>query len=164
MSRTNLGVKGLWARNKKKPVSKGRSTRSKKVPAGQQSGKHLKNAGVVKRARRYKPGTVALREIRRLQKTTELLLKRAPFTRLVRELAMDKGQNRNIELRWKSDALAAIQEAAEAFLITHFEMLLQCAFHSKRVTINEKDNQFLLRLLSIAAGSIGGYYVGGGGR
>merc|ERR1712090_53518 len=46
-------------------------------------------SGGVKKPHRYKPGTVALREIRRFQKSTELLIKKLPFQRLVREIAQD---------------------------------------------------------------------------
>merc|ERR1712150_40357 len=46
-------------------------------------------AGGVKKPHRYRPGTVALREIRRYQKSTELLIRKLPFQRLVREIAQD---------------------------------------------------------------------------
>ena len=45
--------------------------------------------GGVKKPHRYRPGTVALREIRRYQKSTELLIRKMPFQRLVREIAQD---------------------------------------------------------------------------
>jgi histone H3 len=52
--------------------------------------------GGIKRPHRFRPGTVALREIRRYQKTTELLLRKLPFQRLVREIC----NGYNNELRW----------------------------------------------------------------
>ena len=58
-------------------------------------------------ARRYRPGTVALREIRRYQKNTDLLIKKLPFQRLVREIAQDMGEGAK---RWESSAIAALQE------------------------------------------------------
>ncbi|ORX68786.1 histone family member (his-72)-like protein [Linderina pennispora] len=68
--------------------------------------------GGVKKPHRYRPGTVALREIRRYQKSTELLIRKLPFQRLVREIAQDF----KTDLRFQSSAIAALQEAAEAYL------------------------------------------------
>ena len=66
--------------------------------------------GGVKKPHRYRPGTVALREIRRFQKSTELLIRKLPFQRLVREIAQDF----KTDLRFQSAAVGALQEAAEA--------------------------------------------------
>ena len=73
--------------------------------------------GGVKKPHRFRPGTVALREIRRFQKSTELLIRRLPFQRLVREIA----QEFKADLRFQSSAVQAIQEAAEAYLVGLFE-------------------------------------------
>lgn len=70
--------------------------------------------------RRYRPGVAALREIRRYQKSTDLLIRRAPFQRLVREL-VDAIRPPLVVLRWRGDALAALQEAAEAYLVRLFD-------------------------------------------
>lgn len=91
--------------------------------------------GGVKKPHRYKPGTVALREIRRYQKTTELLIRKLPFQRLVRELAEEFKQG----LCFQSTAILALQEAAEAYLVALFEDTNLCAIHAKRVTIMPKD-------------------------
>jgi histone H3 len=91
---------------------------------------------------RYKPGTVALREIRRLQKSTALLIRKLPFQRLVRELA----QEFKNDLRFSPTALMALQEAAEAYLVGIFEDANLCAIHSRRVTIFPKDINLTLRL------------------
>ena len=91
--------------------------------------------GGVKKPRRYRPGTVALREIRRYQKGTELLIKKMPFQRLVREIAQDF----KMDLRWQSSAINALQEASEAYLVKLFEDANLCAIHAKRVTIMPKD-------------------------
>ena len=91
--------------------------------------------GGVKKAHRYRPGTVALREIRKYQKSTELLIRRLPFQRLVRELA----QEFKADLRFQSSAIAALQEATEAYLVSIFEDTNLCAIHAKRVTIMVKD-------------------------
>lgn len=89
----------------------------------------------VKRPRRYRPGTVALREIRRYQKGTDLLIRKLPFQRLVREITQDF----NYQLRFQTTALLALQEAAEAFLVSLFEDANLCAVHARRVTIMPKD-------------------------
>ena len=92
--------------------------------------------------RRFKPGTVALREIRRFQKTTDLLILKRPFQKLVKEIAMDYKN----DLRFQSQALLAIQEAFEAFMIGLFEDTNLCAIHAKRVTIMPKDMQLARRI------------------
>jgi histone H3 len=91
---------------------------------------------------RYRPGTVALREIRRYQKSTELLLRKLPFQRLVREIAQDFKS----DLRFQSSAIMALQEASEAYLVGLFEDTNLCAIHAKRVTIFPKDIQLARRI------------------
>jgi len=87
--------------------------------------------GGVKKPHRYRPGTVALREIRRYQKSTELLIRKLPFQRLVREIAQDF----KTDLRFQSTAVVALQEASEAYLVGLFEDTNLCAIHAKRVTM-----------------------------
>ena len=98
--------------------------------------------GGVKKPHRYRPGTVALREIRRYQKSTELLIRKLPFQRLVREIAQDF----KTDLRFQSSAVMALQEASEAYLVGLFEDTNLCAIHSKRVTIMPKDIQLARRI------------------
>jgi histone H3 len=100
------------------------------------------SAGGVKKPHRFRPGTVALREIRRYQKSTELLIRKLPFQRLVREIAQDY----KTDLRFQSSAIAALQEAAEAYLVGLFEDSNLCAIHAKRVTIMPKDIQLARRI------------------
>lgn len=107
--------------------------RSRKVAVG---------VAAVKKPHRYKPGTVALREIRRYQKSTELLIRKVPFQRLVRELA----QEVRTGLRFQSTAILALQEAAEAYLVGLFEDTNLCAVHARRVTIFPKDIQLARRI------------------
>lgn len=95
-----------------------------------------------KKPHRYRPGTVALREIRRYQKSTELLIRKLPFQRLVREVA----QNYKTDLRFQSTAILALQEASEAYLVGLFEDTNICAIHAKRVTIMPRDIQLARRL------------------
>jgi len=100
------------------------------------------SSGGVKKPHRFRPGTVALREIRRYQKTTELLIRKLPFQRLVREIAQDY----KTDLRFQSAAVAALQEASEAYLVGLFEDTNLCAIHAKRVTIMPKDIQLARRI------------------
>ncbi|CAH6807902.1 AC119603.1 [Phodopus roborovskii] len=86
--------------------------------------------GGVKKPHRYRPGTVALREIRRYQKSTELLIRKLPFQ----------------HLRFQSSAVMALQEASEAYLVGLFEDTNLCAIHAKRVTIMPKDIQLARRI------------------
>ncbi|KAL1865290.1 hypothetical protein VTK73DRAFT_5403 [Phialemonium thermophilum] len=101
--------------------------------------------------RRYRPGTVALREIRRYQSSTELLLLKLPFARLVREIALSV-RPRDEGMRWQSQAIQALQEAAEAFLVHLFEDTNLCAIHAKRVTIMQKDLQLARRIRGVWGG------------
>ncbi|EPS41074.1 hypothetical protein H072_5016 [Dactylellina haptotyla CBS 200.50] len=115
----------------------------------------------VRKGHRFKPGTVALREIRQYQKSTDLLLRKLPFSRLVREICSEQVDivnsqfNRaNDVMRWQSQALLALQEATEAFLVHLFEDANLCAIHAKRVTIMQKDIQ-LARRIRGAFGGLG---------
>ncbi|KAF8710383.1 protein heterodimerization, partial [Rhizoctonia solani] len=98
--------------------------------------------GGVKKPHRFRPGTVALREIRRYQKSTELLIRKLPFQRLVREIAQDF----KTDLRFQSSAVLALQEASEAYLVSLFEDTNLAAIHAKRVTIQPKDLALARRL------------------
>ena len=86
----------------------------------------LKTGGV-KKPMWYRPGTVALREIRRYQRTGELLIRKLPFTWLVREIAQDF----KTDLRFQREAIAALQEAAEAYLVGLFKDTNLCTIHAK---------------------------------
>ena len=105
--------------------------------------KSAPTAGGVKKPHRYRPGTVALREIRRYQKSTDLLIRKAPFQRLVREIASDFKPD---DKRFQSTAILALQEASEAYLVGLFEDTNLCAIHAKRVTIMPKDIQLARRI------------------
>ena len=94
------------------------------------------------RTHRFLPGTVDLREIRRYQKSTELLIRKLPFQRLVREIAQDF----KTDLRFQSSAVMALQEASEAYPVGLFEDTNLCAIHAKRVTIMPKDIQLARRI------------------
>ena len=98
--------------------------------------------GAIKKPHRYRPGTVALQEIRRYQRTTELLIRKLPFQRLVRELA----QNFRSELRFQSSAIGALQDATESYLVGLFEDVNLACLHAKRVTIFPSDMRLARRL------------------
>lgn len=125
---------------------------ARKMPAGKTPRKHLASksakktsaptTGGVKKPHRFRPGTVALREIRKYQKSTELLVRKLPFQRLVREIA----QEFKTDLRFQSSAVLALQEAAEAYLVGLFEDTNLCAIHAKRVTIMPRDMQLARRI------------------
>ncbi|EHB13142.1 Histone H3 [Heterocephalus glaber] len=95
----------------------------------------------VKKPHRYRAGTEALREIRRYQKFTKLLIRKLPFQRLVREIAQDF----KTDLRFQSSAVMALHEASEAYLVGLFEDTNLCAIHAKRVTM-PKDIQLALSI------------------
>jgi len=124
-----------------------RKSTAQKVPRKQLVAQKIarKSAPVttgVKKPHRFKPGTVALREIRKYQKSTDLLIRKLPFQRLVREIAHEFKQ----ELRFQSSAVLALQEAAEAYLVSLFEDTNLCAIHAKRVTIMTRDLQLAKRI------------------
>ena len=96
----------------------------------------------IKRPHRYRPGTVALREIKKYQKTVELLIKKHPFQKLVREIADDF----KTDLRFQGSAMLALQEGTEAYIIGLLDDANLCAIHSKRVTIMPRDIQLARRL------------------
>ena len=106
-------------------------------------GKEQKTGGP--KPRRCRPGTVALWEIRRYQRSTELLIRRAPFDHLVRELVQDLWCGGH-ELRISPAAITALQEAAEVYLILLFEGTNLCTIHAKHVTIMPKDIQLAQRI------------------
>ncbi|KAJ7265861.1 histone-fold-containing protein [Mycena haematopus] len=119
-------------------------------------------AGGVKKPHRFRPGTVALREIRRYQKSTELLIRKLPFQRLVREIAQDF----KTDLRFQSSAVMALQEAAEATSSPLRGRSLFCpdtnlaAIHAKRVTIQPKDLALARRLRGEQVPALPGKYSG----
>lgn len=97
--------------------------------------------------RRYKPGSLAIREIRKFQKSTDLLVAKLPFARVVREITQQYVDVTNdVVFRWQSMALLALQEASEAYLVGLFEDTNLLALHAKRVTIMIKDIQLARRI------------------
>ncbi|CAB4064281.1 H3 [Lepeophtheirus salmonis] len=87
--------------------------------------------GGVKKPHRYRPGSVTLREIRRYQKSTDLLIRKLPFQHLFCEISQDF----KTDLRFQSSAGMALQEASEVYLVGLFEDTNLCTIHAKLVTI-----------------------------
>lgn len=112
------------------------------APEPEEGEKQSSDAKKPKRKHRFRQGTVALREIRRYQKSTELLIKMAPFQRVVRELA-DEVRS---EQRFQRSAVEALQAATEAYLVTLFEDANLACIHSGRVTVMPKDIVLATRL------------------
>ena len=125
---SNLPQKNLSKENARKNAVKAAAAVQKNLGS-------LPRTGGLKKPIRYRPGTVALREIRHYQKSMELLIRKLPFNRLVREITQDF----KTDLRFQSQAILALQEAAEAYLVGLFEDTNLCGIHAKRVTIMPKD-------------------------
>ena len=96
----------------------------------------------LKHVRRFRPGTVALREIRRYQKSTDLLIRKLPFQRLVREIALEQKNN----LRFQATAINALQEATESYIVSLIEDANLASIHAKRRTLMVKDIHLALRI------------------
>ena len=135
----------------KRILAEKREEKRKKAAArmAKKGGQKAPKKGGVKKRYRYRPGTVALKQIRQYQKSTELLIRKLPFQRLVREIASDSGVIKSPlcgKVRFQSAAVMALQEAAEAYLVGLFEDTNLCAIHARRVTIMPKDIQLARRI------------------
>ena len=129
---------------RKQPQPKIQTKKAKKKGNVQGGGKKLPASQKgTQKPHRYRPGTVALREIRRYQKSMELLIRKLPFQRLVREIAQDLGKK---DVQFQSGAIIALQEALEAYLVGLLEDSNLCAIHMKRVTIVLKDIKLARRI------------------
>ena len=126
----------------RKQVSSLTSKVPRRLMAAKAARKTAPAMGGIKKPHRYRPGTVAIREIRKYQKTTDLLIKKLPFQRVVREIAQDFNSN----LRFQASAVVALQEATESYIVGLFEDTNQCAIHAGRVTIMPKDMKLARRI------------------
>lgn len=140
MARTKQTAVKKLPTAKRVPNAKAGAVKSGKVKGDKCKSVSIQNKE--KKKRKFRPGTVAIREIRRYQKSTNSLLRKLPFRRLVREIA----QQHKPDLRFKESALEALQEAAEAYLTAIFEDTNLCALHAKRVTIYPKDMHLAIRI------------------
>uniref|UniRef100_A0A8D1C816 Core Histone H2A/H2B/H3 domain-containing protein n=1 Tax=Sus scrofa TaxID=9823 RepID=A0A8D1C816_PIG len=105
------------------------------------------STGAMKKHHRYRPATMALREIRHYEKYTALLIRKLPFQCVVREIAQDF----KTDLRFQSAATGALQEASETHLVGLFHDTNLCAIHAKRVAIMPKDIQLAGRMCTEGA-------------
>lgn len=126
----------------KKPRKEVINAKTAKKTAGQGESRRRGENGGVKKSTRYRPGTVALREIRKYQKSTDLLMRKLPFQRLVKDIAHALMP----DCRFQASSLLALQEASEAYLVGLFEDTNQCAIHARRVTIMVRDMQLARRI------------------
>lgn len=138
----NQGHPAVMARTKQTARKKALEGKAPRKDLATKKPKKVPATGGVKKPHRYRPGTLALREIRQYQKSTELLIRKLPFQRLVREITHDIRD----DLRIQSAALDALQTACEAYLVNLFEDTNLCAIHAKRVTIMPKDMQLARRI------------------
>jgi len=123
------------------------SKKGSKKPKAQLSRAHQIRPGPgAKKKHRFRPGTVAIKEIRQYQKSSELLIRKLPFMRLVKEITQEQFSPPGMVYRWQGSAIAALQESAEAYLVHLFEDANLCALHAKRVTIMQRDMRLALRL------------------
>ena len=131
------------------------------VKGGKQPRKHISHkvlrkgivpTGGIKKPHRYRPGMVALREIRRYQRSTENLIKRTPFQKLIREISQEyricpEGPGTpSVQVCFQSTAIAALQEAAENFIVGLFEDVNLLAIHARCVTIMPRDIHLALHI------------------
>ncbi|EPY33093.1 histone H3 [Strigomonas culicis] len=118
------------------------TARAKRSITSKKSKKAPRAASGVKHARRWRPGTVALREVKKFQRSVDLLIQRAPFQRLVREIAAAQKEG----IRFSSSALLALQESTEAYVVSLLADTNLATVHARRVTIMPRDIQLALRL------------------
>lgn len=115
------------------PVAPKNASAGGKPPSVDADGKQRKK-------RRFRSGVVALRDIRKYQNDTKLLLRKLPFMRLVREIAQDfPCSSGNDAWRFQADAIAALQEASESYIVTLFSLWNEAAIFDGRVTVLPKD-------------------------
>ena len=149
--RDGSAVEEIVASRRRNAVGQNKKSRTPKPSTGAKfSANNKKRAAKAARERkphRFRPGTVALREIRRLQKSTDLLIRKVPFQRVVKEIADDFKRNTPGDPpRWQAVAMLATQVQAEHYVTYLFEDAHHATFHRKAVTIMPKDMQFARRL------------------
>ncbi|KAK6017301.1 core histone H2A/H2B/H3/H4, partial [Ostertagia ostertagi] len=129
---------------KKQPIPLNRKLETKRQLRSDKD----ESSAVIKAKKRSRPGVKALKEIRHLQRTTELLIPRLSFQRVVRDIANKITAERGIkeDYRWQSNALLALQEAAEVYLTCLFGDTNLAAIHARRVTIMNRDIELVRRI------------------
>ncbi|XP_076900831.1 uncharacterized protein LOC143555086 [Bidens hawaiensis] len=145
MARIKQPAKRTWGTRKDSGAPTSSTAPRKKATKSPKKGPESSGGGGggQKKPHRFKSGTQAIREIRRLQKDVNLLIPAAPFIRTVREISNYLAPE---VTRWQAEALQALQEAAEDYIIQLFEDSMLCAIHAKRVTLMKKDWELARRL------------------
>jgi histone H3/H4 len=108
-----------------------------------------KDTTQVKKSHRFHPGTVALRDIRKYQKSQKLLMARLPFGRLVRKVAQEYANENHLnmpKIQFQYNALVGLQEATEDFAVKLFEAANTTALHANRITVQTKDLKLAQKL------------------
>ena len=100
----------------------------------------------VRRRRRKKPGEGALKEIRKMQNSSDLLISKFRMSQVIREITRSVTPAHCTDFRFTSAAIAALHVAAEDHAVRTFEMSNLAAIHAKRVTIQPKDMQFVRKI------------------
>ena len=114
--------------------------------------KGIKPTGGLKKPHRYRPGMVALREIRCYQRSTESLIRWTPFQKLIREISQeyricpDGPGTPSVQVRFQSTTIAALQEAAENYIVGLFEDVNLLAIHARQVAIMPRDIRLVLQI------------------
>lgn len=143
MAKTSRTASGRGTVKKAKIVDRRR--KGGKAPARKTyNGKNVvgNKPGGIKKPHRHRPGTVALREIRKYQKGTDLLIRKLPFQRLCREIARKFKE----DVRFTPQAMFALQTAAEEHMIRVIEKSYNATIHCKRVTLMPKDIQLFKKM------------------
>jgi histone H3 len=127
-------------------VKSARSLKAVKISAKAASRKDAPASSSIKRPRRFRPGTRALMEIRKYQKSVDHLIPAKPFCRLVKDILSELSSGKDAPYRMQSKALEAVQEAAEAYMTGIFEDCNLVAIHARRVTVMSKDLALICRI------------------
>jgi histone H3 len=124
-----------------------KATKARKaLPSTNPKRKSAPATGGVKKPHRYRPGTVALREIKKFQKSVDLLMRKLPFSRTVKEISDTFRLPCGNPARWSPEAILALHNASEDYLVGLFEDTNLGAIHAKRVTITPKDIKLVRRV------------------
>ena len=129
--------------NTKQTAKKSTGGKAPRKQLAQKAARQTAPAKARVRPHRYRPGTVALREIRKWQKSTALLIRKLPFQRVLREIAEDRKPG----VRFQAGAITSLQHTAEDMLTELFEEAQRAAIHAKRVTVMPKDIKLATRML-----------------
>lgn len=114
----------------------------KKAKTQTQKDKTQGTQGEGSKKMRKRPGAMALREIRKYQRSTDTVIRRLGFQRLVRDIA----QQIVPEAKFQQSSLKVIQECTEMYLCRLFEDSQLCTLHAKRVTVFVKDMALAKRI------------------